>query len=297
MMQIKYIDRPIPPKWLIQPHYTIGRSSACDIQLDDESLLNIHAHLRFDAKLNTLILVQENNGALSVNNQPMSGQIELKNGDIVNIGSYTLMISSSTDENSKDVEGWSLYSVDPDLDEQQFTIVSPSIIGRGAKCDVHIDQGTKLSRRHAKLSIINGEFIVEDLDSSNGTFLNDKPIKKARLSHDDIVSFADIKFRVKDPFFDDEEEKTSFLDLNDLSSLKAAAAVSMPATSNRPSAIERQVQSKQKSTHNPEQPPINAAHKRVKKRARTSKTTRINNALFIIYFLIFIVGIWILVSK
>lgn len=49
----------------------------------------------------------------------------------------------------------------------------PMIIGRGDECDIRISD-TSVSRRHARLEKIKGEYYVLDMQSTNGTYVNDK---------------------------------------------------------------------------------------------------------------------------
>lgn len=62
-------------------------------------------------------------------------------------------------------------------------------IGRVAGCDLVIDDG-KASRRHARLVIAGGVVEIEDLGSSNGTLLNDKPVQKRMLRDGDEVKIG-----------------------------------------------------------------------------------------------------------
>lgn len=241
MMQINYIDRPTPPLWLTQPHYTMGQSSACDICLEDEQVLNIHAHLRIDNETNTLILAQEAAATISVNNQPMHCQIQLHHGDIFALGSYSFMVVDSNSQPDTSGDGWTLHNEAGDLPTNRFTIITPVIVGRSSKCDIHLDKGTEISRRHARLSVINAELVVEDLGSSNGTYVNGQKINKAHLKHDDVLRFANISFRIQDPFFDGAEDKTSFINLTEINALKSA----IPLKPSGPTAIERQLQKSQ----------------------------------------------------
>ena len=48
---------------------------------------------------------------------------------------------------------------------------APITIGRGAQCDIQIE-GTWVSRQHARISWSGAEYVVEDLGSTNGTFVN-----------------------------------------------------------------------------------------------------------------------------
>ena len=66
-------------------------------------------------------------------------------------------------------------------------------IGRSPDCDVFLDDVT-VSRRHAVVSDESGRFVIEDLGSLNGTFLNRHRIEQAPLSDDDEVQIG--KYRL-----------------------------------------------------------------------------------------------------
>ena len=53
-------------------------------------------------------------------------------------------------------------------------------IGRDQGMPVALTDDTQVSRRHARVSPQNGGAVVEDLGSSNGTFVNDQPIHSPR---------------------------------------------------------------------------------------------------------------------
>jgi pSer/pThr/pTyr-binding forkhead associated (FHA) protein len=50
-----------------------------------------------------------------------------------------------------------------------------NIVGRLPECDLYIDDAS-ISRKHAVLTVLPGKVMVKDLDSKNGTFINDKAI-------------------------------------------------------------------------------------------------------------------------
>ena len=63
--------------------------------------------------------------------------------------------------------------------------------------DVKIDKET-ISQLHARIWPEGNSFYIEDLNSTNGTFVNDEtlPYKQKRiLQVNDIVQFADARFR------------------------------------------------------------------------------------------------------
>jgi hypothetical protein len=64
-------------------------------------------------------------------------------------------------------------------------------VGRGAGCAIVLADDTYVSQLHARLFQQNGEGYVEDLGSTNGTFVNGKPATSAtRLRRGDQVQFG-----------------------------------------------------------------------------------------------------------
>ena len=70
-------------------------------------------------------------------------------------------------------------------------------IGQGNDADEVINKDT-ISHFHAIINKENKEFYLEDLNSTNGTFVNDEILsykQKKQLKINDIVRFADVKYR------------------------------------------------------------------------------------------------------
>lgn len=74
------------------------------------------------------------------------------------------------------------------LDQERVTI------GRRPTNDVHIDN-LAVSGEHAAIIKLGNDFYIEDLESTNGTLVNSKAIKKHLLQHGDLVEFG--KFQLK----------------------------------------------------------------------------------------------------
>jgi serine phosphatase RsbU (regulator of sigma subunit)/pSer/pThr/pTyr-binding forkhead associated (FHA) protein len=70
-----------------------------------------------------------------------------------------------------------------------------AVIGRSAECEVPLDVPA-VSRRHAVVSRDRGRFFIEDLNSRNGTFVNDsKVVDRTPLRDGDQLVICDQEFR------------------------------------------------------------------------------------------------------
>jgi FHA domain len=68
-------------------------------------------------------------------------------------------------------------------------------VGRSYRCDVRLES-SQVSRCHARLVFRDGAWVVQDLESLNGTAVNGKPVGRCRLEPGDDVAFADEHVRV-----------------------------------------------------------------------------------------------------
>lgn len=77
-------------------------------------------------------------------------------------------------------------------DEEEF------FVGRDPKCQLAIDSQT-VSRKHARISKKWGSFVVADLDSKNGTFVNGEAVQEKIIQDGDEIVFGTIKTLFKNP--------------------------------------------------------------------------------------------------
>ncbi|HEV2661207.1 MAG TPA: FHA domain-containing protein, partial [Ktedonobacteraceae bacterium] len=78
--------------------------------------------------------------------------------------------------------------------ETRLSTTQVTTVGRQQGVQLLIDEAT-VSRRHAEISYANGQFILRDLGSSNGTFVNNarlQPASAYMLKPDDIVRFGKV---------------------------------------------------------------------------------------------------------
>ena len=69
----------------------------------------------------------------------------------------------------------------------------PFTIGRNEAVDLQIDSG-RVSREHAVIRKEAGRYWIEDLGSTNGTFVNGERVEEAPLHDGDILQIADVEF-------------------------------------------------------------------------------------------------------
>lgn len=78
------------------------------------------------------------------------------------------------------------------LDQELFTI------GRGGDCHIVMDD-TNVSRHHAELRKSEESWIITDLNSANGTFVNTLPVSSRALKHMDIIQIGGAMLVFNDP--------------------------------------------------------------------------------------------------
>jgi pSer/pThr/pTyr-binding forkhead associated (FHA) protein len=71
------------------------------------------------------------------------------------------------------------------LDDQEF------IIGRSEKSTLSLES-EEVSRQHARLTRIEGEYLIEDLESRNGIVLNGLKVHSAVLRDGDQLQLGDV---------------------------------------------------------------------------------------------------------
>ncbi|MCC6190601.1 MAG: FHA domain-containing protein [Anaerolineales bacterium] len=72
----------------------------------------------------------------------------------------------------------------------------PAVVGRELTCDIHLPSG-HVSRRHARLSRDGADYVIEDLGSSNGTFVGGERLAAPRVlkNGDEILLGSEVVLR------------------------------------------------------------------------------------------------------
>jgi len=110
-------------------------------------------------------------------------------------GEKTQLIQVGTDR-PKECVGW-IVALNGPLKGLDFRLVSgKNVIGTAADCDIVLTDQF-MSARHAVLRHDEGSFVLLDLDSTNGSFVNDTQVSKEELIDNDRVRLgkSDLKFK------------------------------------------------------------------------------------------------------
>lgn len=107
----------------------------------------------------------------------------------------TVLIS---DRRKAPVVGW-LVALSGDQKGEDFRIRDgQSILGTGPDSEILVRDET-VSARHASIRYKDGRFFLTDLDSSNGTFLNDgkEAISREELKDNDVIRLGELELKFK----------------------------------------------------------------------------------------------------
>ncbi len=78
---------------------------------------------------------------------------------------------------------------------RSFPVTGQTVLGRAAECSLRFDH-PGLSRRHAKLMPAEDGLHLEDLRSTNGTFVNGRRVQRAVARPGDEIGFDTLRFRL-----------------------------------------------------------------------------------------------------
>lgn len=83
-----------------------------------------------------------------------------------------------------------------DRSSERVDVDNAVVIGRSPECDLRLDDNY-LSSRHARVANDSGDLSIEDLGSTNGTYVNQELVKgRVHLERGDIVQVGGVLFEV-----------------------------------------------------------------------------------------------------
>jgi len=211
---------------LPQDSIVFGRTNTCDIELPIKSISRRHAEIVREAQDYFLSDLKSGNGTF-LNNQkirPLEKNL-LRSGDLIRIEDYEIRFVLAEDSLEHPIEE------DTDTDILEIKLIkkmmktldtdeTPSIevlngvatgkklaipdskqevmIGRDSNADLIIDENV-ISRLHAKLERKWGGIVIVDLQSKNGTFVNNDRVEEKLLRDGDKVMLGTVKILYRNP--------------------------------------------------------------------------------------------------
>jgi len=111
---------------------------------------------------------------------------EIRSGKIDKTSTVLVNLEGADDSNSPSafllVDGNHVYSL------------TEPVVNIGRRVDNHlVIDDKRVSRLHAQLRLINEKFVIFDLDSTSGTFVNNRLVKQHTLESGDVISLAGVQ--------------------------------------------------------------------------------------------------------
>ena len=102
---------------------------------------------------------------------------------------HTMAMEASLDLDQEDIPTNAFLIVDG---TQLFTL-EQTVINIGRRADNHlVIDDSRISRLHAQIRLIHGQFVIFDLGSTGGTYVNNQPVNEHALRPGDVITLAGI---------------------------------------------------------------------------------------------------------
>ncbi len=217
---------------------TIGKQGFGAI-IDIEERFISREHARFEVRENSELWVRdmESTNSTYVNGNSITTQ-KLKDGDVITLGTksvyklviellspsemveaptFTEQVKKNPTSNIVQNQDYSASNIVNGIDLKSTGDLASLlqykpeiIIGRSRECDIQLDQLTVTRKHAAILKKPDGAFIIKDLGSKNGTFVNGeriKPYTDITISEKDNINIGAYKFRLGKPAEDIRKHK------------------------------------------------------------------------------------------
>ncbi len=190
-----------------QGSYTIGRVDGNDVVLPSQSVSRSHARIFVSNNKCYIDDLGSANGVL-VDGNAIKERTEIKNGSKIRIGEYTLYLEykdQSELNSGQDVlktqivsggqSGFKIVRIGDKFAGEEFMLTEANnTIGRTEDNYILLSDDS-ISRNHAKIANHGVSFVVTDLKSSNGTFVNNKKISgDCPINPGDQIRFGNVSF-------------------------------------------------------------------------------------------------------
>jgi pSer/pThr/pTyr-binding forkhead associated (FHA) protein len=190
----------------------VGSSADNAVVLPVPDMLPVHCEIHVTQN-GANLQVPQGAGPVTVNGNLISDLMALRSGDVLMIGNVqakfllvevakSAALPGSYGNPEEDsgatrvrmaVPKFLLRGVSGSVFSKVFPVTGPVVIGRAAECDIAVT-ADEISRRHALVKPTPDGLTVEDLGSSNGTFINNKRVQHGFLNPGDELRLDAVRF-------------------------------------------------------------------------------------------------------
>ena len=172
----------------------IGRGQANEIVLNSNRISRMHARIELAGDRPVLRDLGSTNGTF-VNQQRVTETV-LEDGDLIQVGPFALTVDVHPFYDTPEAPGLKIRGTEPAGGTQHELVVRPPLtLGRDRQNDVPLPTG-RVSRKHALIKEEAGQIVLLDLESTNGTLVNDRRVERAILQPGDVVKIGPYEIRV-----------------------------------------------------------------------------------------------------
>jgi len=173
----------------------IGRGAEADLRVP-ETMRFVSSRQAEVLKKETGYFVRDLNSTNGtfINNQLLQPEQlhAIGNESIIRVGDESYGVSIGFTFYDPSVSNASVEGLMQAAQATQIAQLQTILIGRLDSCDVVLDS-PEVSRRHATLRKLGDAYSIEDLNSSNGTYVNDHRIKQAQLYEGDLIQISNFR--------------------------------------------------------------------------------------------------------
>ena len=209
------------PQVLLGPGVNrIGSDPLSNIVLDRPGVLPQHCQLHVTPS--GVMLDVPHGTTVSVNGRQVDGLIALRPGDSVAFDRVEARLASidaaavvrnakvggRVPESANDDPGatavrpvmprYALRGVSGEAFGRTYAIHGVTSVGRAPECDLRLDEAG-MSRMHARLLPTDDGLLLEDIGSTNGSFINGKRVLRGDVRVGDEIGFDTLRFRLVAP--------------------------------------------------------------------------------------------------
>jgi len=201
---------------LIGDSFTIGSSDEATIKIDTVGMNAIHAKLVKDG--NDFTIEIDNPACMaSVNGRLVKESKEVREGDLMIIAQVHCKIVGEEAEPQDDnrtrirmaLPKYVLRGVSGVYFGKTFPLRGKTSLGRHSDNDIFVNVDG-ISRKHAVISVMADTLEIEDMDSSNGTYVNGEKISKKTINIGDEIKLDNIRFLIQSPGMQADKKTQNF---------------------------------------------------------------------------------------